>query len=60
MRTTTQPRTQGLCSWGAETLVGTGHVILQILIALGGVGKVSYYMLPLVRPSFPLQPCWRT
>ena len=59
-RNLAQPRTQGLCSWGAETLVGAGHVILQNLIALGGVGKVSYYMLPLVRISFPLPPCWST
>ena len=31
-------------------------MILQILSALGGVGKVSYYMLPLSGPSFPQPP----
>ena len=41
-----QPRTQALSSMrrrGGKTLVGAGHVIDQILIAKGGVGKVSYY-----------------
>ena len=30
-----------------KTLVGAGHVITKILIALGGVPRVSYCMLPL-------------
>ena len=50
-----QPRSQALSSMRRrrrKTLVGAGHVIDQILIAQGGVGKVSYYMLPLDRPSF--------
>ena len=58
-----QPRSQALSydtPRGGETLVGAGHVILQILSALGGVGKVSYYMLPLSGPSFPQPPCWTT
>ncbi len=59
----TQPRSQALSydtPRGGETLVGAGHVILQILSASGGVGKVSYYMLPLSGPSFPQPPCWTT
>jgi hypothetical protein len=40
------PRVLILTRRRGETLVGAGHVISQYFIALGGVGKVSYYMLP--------------
>ena len=42
-----QPRSQDLTSDGDNTIAGAGHVTLQNLIALGGVGNVSYYMFPL-------------
>ena len=48
-----QPRSQGICSWEAKTLVDAGHVTHRKLIASEGDGKVSYYMFPL--PHFTLR-----
>ena len=48
-----QPRSQALPSCGGKTLAGAGHVTRGNLIAQGGVGKVSNYMLPL--PHFTLR-----
>jgi hypothetical protein len=48
-----QPRSQALPSCGGKTLAGAGHLSHRNLIAQGGVGKVSNYMLPL--PHFTLR-----
>jgi hypothetical protein len=48
-----QPRSQALPSCGGKTLAGAGHVTRGNLIAQGGEGKVSNYMLPL--PHFILR-----
>jgi hypothetical protein len=50
-----QPRSQALPSRWGKTLAGAGHVSHGNLIAQGGVGKVSNYMLPLSHFTLLLQ-----
>jgi hypothetical protein len=50
-----QPRSQALPSCWGKTLAGAGHVSHGNLIAQGGVGKVSNYMLPLSHFTLLLQ-----
>ena len=44
----------------AKTLVGAGHVSRRKVVALGGVAKVSNYMLPHGTYSHSPSPCWTT
>ena len=43
-----------------KTLVGAGHVSRRKIVALGGVGKVSNYMLPHGTYFHSSSPCWTT
>jgi hypothetical protein len=54
-QTSPQPRSLGICSWEAKTLVDSGHVNHRKLIVSEGDGKVSYYMFPLPHFTFRLQ-----